>query len=236
MNIIRTIAIAAVLCAAAPDAPAQGFAVNPQPVSSVTGTAADAPSKSELMSRLRRWVALTFEHSDVIDMTDAERGTVVLKWSAPLTQPSQWLTASLSETCVIDLRDGGHYRLQVYTPRISWTVTEASSMLDEMGITNEETMADTRLIAGLSQRVYGGSMDWTADEQLDNIVAAYLEQLNGTQQFRNERDRERGKATDEYRAAERQWRILNDVRRGAEAYNATLVQSLSRALGTPADF
>lgn len=236
MNIFRTLIFAAVVGLGAPVAVGQGFAVDARPVSSVTGTASDSPSKSELLRRLRRWVALTFDRSDVVDLLDADNCTVVLKWSAPLTQPSQWITASLGETCVIDMRDGGRWRLQVYAPRISWAVSETASMLDEMGMTNEEAAADTRLIGGLAQRVYGGSMDWPADETLDKVVAAYLEQLDGTQQFRNDRDRERGRATDEYRAAERQWHILNDVRRGAEQYNTSLVQSLSRALSLPADF
>lgn len=188
------------------------------------------------MARLRRWVALTFDRSDVIDMADDKRGTMVLKWSAPLPQSSKWLNAVLTETCVIDIRPNGRYRLQVFSPRISFGFTEAASLFDEMGLANPEAEADMRLVNGLAQRMYGGSLEWPVDEQLDQIVAAYLEQLNSTQQFRNERDRERGRATDEYRTAEHQWRILHDVRNGAESYNTSLVQSLSRALNTSDDF
>ena len=237
MNIFRTLIIGAALMAGASGiASAQGFATDPRPASSYTGTVADSPSKNELMRRLRRWVALTFDRSDVIDLLDTESGTVVLKWTAPVQLSSQWLQASMSETCVIDLRDGGRWRMQVYAPHITFAASETAAMFDEYGAANEEATADTRLIAGLSQRVYGGSTEWPLDEQFDTVVAAYLEQLNGTQQFRNDRDRERGRSTDEYRAAERQWRILNDARRATETYSTSLLQSLSRALSTPADF
>lgn len=229
--------ILAVLTAAACSlgAAAQGFVVNPQPVSTVSGKV-DGASKSELMSRLKRWVALTFDRSDVIDMTDENAGTVVLKWSAPLQQPSGWLSASLSETCVIDMRDGGAWRLQVYAPRILWAPTETASMLEEMGLSNSEANADNRMIADISKKVFGGSMDWPLGEQVDAVAALYLDQLNGIEQFRNERDKERGKSTDEYRAAERRWRIINDARRGAEQYNLSLAQSLGTALAVPVDF
>lgn len=237
MNNVLKLLVAAVMAASAcGTAAAQTFDVDPQPATTVTGTAAGAPSKDDMLSRVRRWVAITFAGSDVIDMTDPAAGTIVLKWSAPLAQPSQWLTATLSETCVIDLRDGGRWRMQVYSPRISWAITEAATMLDDMGLANPEAAADTRHVSGITQRVYAGSMDWPLDEQLDAVAAAYLEQLNSTQQFRNERDRERGRATDEYRTAERQWRIVNDVRRAAQSYSATLTQSLARAMATTNDF
>lgn len=213
---------------------AQGFVIDPEPVSSVSGTAAGNPSRQEMMSRLRRWVALTFEHSDVIDMVDEAAGTMVLKWSAPVQQPSQWLAAVLSETCVIDVADGGAWQLLIYAPRLSWGLTETAAMLEDAGLVGAEAQADTGLIRGIAKRVYGDSMDWPVDDQLDSVVAAYLEQLNSRQQFRTERDRERGKASDEYRAAERQWRILSEARRAAALYDATLIQSLSRALATPA--
>ena len=234
MNTFRKYIVAAALAAAcALGASAQGFAIDPQPIGSVSGEAAGSPSRQDMMSRLRRWVALTFDRSDVIDLADDAAGTIVLKWSAPLQQASQWLTASLSETCVIDVADGGRWRMQIYSPRISWAPTETAAMLDEMGLANSEAQADNQLIAGLAKRVYSGSMDWPVDEQLDTVVAAYLDQLNRTQQFRSDRDRERGRSTDEYRTAEHQWRILSDARRSADAYAATLVQSLARALASP---
>ncbi|MDE6285430.1 MAG: hypothetical protein K2L99_00350, partial [Muribaculaceae bacterium] len=138
--------------------------------------------------------------------------------------------AALSETCVIDVADGGAWTLQIYAPRLSWGITDTAAMLEDAGLVSAEAQADAGLIRGLAKRVYSDSMDWPVDEQLDNVVGAYLEQLNSRQQFRSERDRERGKASDEYRAAERQWRILSEARRAVELYNATLVQSLSRAM------
>lgn len=232
MNILRK-AITLFLMAAmgVGAAGAQGFAIGPQPVSEVTGSVSDA-SKAELMSRVKRWVALTFDRSDVIDLADPAAGTVVLKWSVPLQQPSQWLAATLSETCVIDMRDDGKWRLQVYSPHISWTATEAASALDELGLTNSEAQADGRLIAGIAKQAFDGSMDWPVGERLDTVANTYLEYLNSIQQFRNDRDKERGRATDEYRSAERQWRIVNDPRRAAATYNATLAQSLATALAT----
>ena len=65
---------------------AQGFAIGPQPVSEVTGSVSDA-SKAELISRVKRWVALTFDRSDVIDLADPVAGTVVLKWGVRLQHP-----------------------------------------------------------------------------------------------------------------------------------------------------
>ncbi|MDE6271010.1 MAG: hypothetical protein K2M12_09195 [Muribaculaceae bacterium] len=235
-SITKKIMMAAIMAITVLSASAQGFPIAPQPESTVHGTAADSPSKQELLSRLRRWVALSFDRSDVVDLIDPEAGTVVLKWSAPLQQPSEWLAPALSETCVIDVRYGGAWRMQIYSPRISWSIPETVGMLDEMGLASGEATADSKLVAGLSQRVYSGNMSWPVDEKLDEVVAAYREQLQNTQQFRNDRDRERGRSTDEYRAAERQWRILSETKRSAAALDATLVQSLSRALATPLDF
>lgn len=229
-NAMKNFVMAVMMAVCALGACAQGFVIDPLPVQTVSGTAAGNPSKQEMMSRLRRWVALTFEHSDVIDMADEGAGTMVLKWSAPVQQPSQWLVAALSETCVIDVADGGRWTLQIYAPRLVWGITDTAAMLEDAGLVSAEAQADTGLIRGVAKRVYADSMEWPVDEQLDTVVAAYLEQLNSRQQFRSERDRERGKASDEYRAAERQWRILSEARRSAELYNATLVQSLSRAM------
>ena len=226
----KKIAVAMVMALCALGTMAQGFAIDPRPVQAVSGTAAGNPTKQEMMSRLRRWVALTFERSDVIDMKDEAAGTMVLKWSAVVPQPSQWLVAALSETCVIDVADGGAWTLQIYSPRLSWGLTDTAAMLEDAGLAGAEAQADMGLIRGLAKRVYSDSMEWPVDEQLDTVVAAYLENLNAKQQFRSDRDRERGKASDEYRAAERQWRILSEARRATELYNATLVQSLSRAM------
>lgn len=221
--------MAAVMLAAAAGAQAQSFVVDPQPVSEVSGKAEGA-TKAEMMSRLRRWVALTFERSDVIDMQDERAGTMVLKWSAPLPQASKWLTATLSETCVIDVSDDGRWRMQVYAPRVTWATTETADVYNELGMPNQEAEADKALVSGVGRRVYEGASEWPVDDRLDEIDAAYLAQLQATTQFRNDKDRERGRATDEYRSMEHAWRIFHDVRRGVEQYKATLVQSLARSL------
>lgn len=228
-NLYRLI-VAAALAVLVLDASAQQFAVNPQPYSRTAGTAAGNPSRQELMSRVRRWVALTFERSDVIDMADERAGTIVLKWSAPLPQASRWLAAALSETCVIDVEDGGAFRLAVYSPRVTFATTEAADLYNELGVVNPEAEADRNFITGLGKRVYDGAAEWPVDSRLDDIVAAYLGQLDSTAQFRNERDRERGRATEEYRNAEHAWRIVHDVRRGIESYHSTLLQSLASFL------
>lgn len=230
---IKKIVLAAGLmmaAAAAPEATAQAFDVDPQPATTVSGRAADAPGKGEMLSRIKRWVAIVFDDSKVIDMVDPDAGTIVLRWSAPLQQPSQWLAPRMSETCVIDVADDGRWSMEVYSPRIAWAMTEAAGMYDDLGVPNAEAEADSRLISSVSKTVYDGSTEWPIDERLDTVAAAYLEQLQATPQFRNDRDRERGRATDEYRAAERQWRILNEARRSAASYSATLTQSLARAL------
>lgn len=230
-SIYRILFLILLVCACAPtDVSAQAFAVTHKPYMETSGTAAGSPSRAELMSRLRLWVALTFDRSDVIDMTDERTGTMVLKWSAPVPQASKWLTAAMSETCVIDVADGGAFRLRVYAPRVTFATTERADMLNELGMMNAEAEADRNLITGLGQRVYGGAAEWPVDERLDDIVNAYLEQLQATQQFRNDRDRERGRATDEYRAVEHAWRIVHDVRQGVQQYHATLVQSLATGL------
>ena len=214
---------------------AQGFAIGPQPVSEVTGSVSDA-SKAELISRVKRWVALTFDRSDVIDLADPVAGTVVLKWSVPLQQPSEWLAPTHSETCVIDVRDDGKWRLQVFYPRIAWSPSEVATTLEELGAGSYAAEQDARFISDIAKKSFAGSMEWPVGEQLDSVAAGLLEQLSTIQQFRNDRDKERGRSTGEYRDAERRWRIVNDPRRAAATYNATLAQSLATALATASTF
>lgn len=232
MNILRKAITLLILAATgAGAAAAQGFAISPRPLTQVSGSVSGA-DKAELLSRVKRWVALTFDRSDVIDLVDPDAGTIVLKWSVPLQQPSEWLAATLSETCLIDVRDDGTWRLQVYYPRIAWAPSEAAAAFEELGATNYEARDDARFIADIAKESFAGSMEWPVGEQLDSVAATHLQHLAGTQQFRSDRDKERGRATSDYRAAERRWRIINEPRRAAATYNTTLAQSLAAALTT----
>ncbi|MDE6137282.1 MAG: hypothetical protein K2F97_07400, partial [Muribaculaceae bacterium] len=159
---------------------------------------------------------------------------IVLKWSVPVSQPSEWLTPTLGETCVIDIRDDGTWRLRVYYPRIAWAPSEAAVAFDELGAPNYEAREDTRFISDIAKASFSGSMEWPVGEQLDSVAATHLRQLAAVQQFRSDRDKERGRATADYRAAERRWHIINEPRRAAATYHATLAQSLAAALASSA--
>ena len=111
-----------------------------------------------------------------------------------------------------------------------------ATTLEELGAGSYAAEQDARFISDIAKKSFAGSMEWPVGEQLDSVAAGLLEQLSTIQQFRNDRDKERGRSTGEYRDAERRGRIVNDPRRAAATYNATLAQSLATALATASTF
>lgn len=188
-------------------------------------------SKDDMWHNLRRWVSLTFDRSDVIDMEDAGRGTMIVKWACPVKAASEFIDPVVSATYQIDVREG-RYRVRCLAPKISFRIVRPVGF-DEYTPLNS---ADINLITGLAQRFYGGSLDWPVDETYDNILNAYVEYLDGTPKYRSDRDREKGKVSDEWKTAEHNWKVLHDVREGLDNLNASMLESLNKSLTANDDF
>ena len=110
-------------------------------------------SKQDQWHNLRRWVALTFDNSNVIDMEDPERGTMVIKWSCPIKLDSECIGATAVSTYVIDVRDG-KYRLQRINPRISFQFSRPDIYEEFDQARSERITADFRLINGVASRMF----------------------------------------------------------------------------------
>lgn len=192
-------------------------------------------SKSDQWHNLKRWVALTFDKSDVIDMEDAERGTMVIKWSYPVTLDSDFISAAVVATYLVDVRDG-KYRLRKISPRVNFQFIRPAGIEGYDSEMIERANSDIRLLNGLAKKFYGGSFEWPVDEAYDEIVAAYLEYLDSTEKYRSDRDRERNKVSDEWRGAEHSWQLLNAVRRTYREIDASMTASLDSALRQNDDF
>lgn len=188
-------------------------------------------SKDDMWHNLRLWVSLTFDRSDVIDMEDADRGTMIVKWACPVKVASEFIDPVVSATYQIDVRDG-KYRVRCLAPKVSFRIVRPAGFDEYMPLNS----ADINLITGLAQRFYGGSLDWPFGETYDNILNAYVEFLDGTTKYRSDRDREKGKVSDEWKTAEHNWKLLHDVKGGLDNLNATMLESLNKSLTANDDF
>lgn len=186
-------------------------------------------SKKELWYNLRKWVSLTFDSSDVIDMEDPDHGTMIIKWSCGVKQTSEFINSSVSGILQIDVRDG-KYRIRSINPRVALQFKKPSSV--EM--LNDESISiandDIRLISSIANKFYDGQLEWDINDDYRKIVAAYLEHASDIRQYKSERDRERNRVNKEWISAQRDWSILNDVLKGYETLNKTMTGSLSQAL------
>ena len=192
-------------------------------------------SKEDQWHNLRRWVALTFDRSNVIAMEDAERGTMVIKWSCPVAMPSDFVAANVAMTYVVDVRDG-KYRLQRINPRVNYQFTrpEVTDYYDTALST--QATADMKLINDIARRFYDGTFEWPVNEQYDQIAAAYLEEAGSVEQYRNDREREKGKISDEWRRAQRNWSLVSKPLLTLKQLDASMIASLAKSLSVNDDF
>lgn len=192
-------------------------------------------SKNDQWHNLRRWVSLTFDRSNVIDMEDAERGTMIIKWSCPVAMSSDYVSAAVSMTYVIDVRDG-KYRLQRLNPRITYQLArpDAAEFFD--GSMSASATADIKLISDLSRQYFDSSLEWPVNDRYEDIAAAYLAQTSAIPQYRNDRDREKGRISDEWKRAERDWSIIGKPYTTLRQLDASMLASLAKALSTNDDF
>lgn len=192
-------------------------------------------NKNDQWHNLKRWVALTFDNSSVIDMEDAERGTMVIKWSCPIAMPSDFVGASAVMTYVIDVRDG-KYRIQRLNPRIIYQLSRPDIYDDFDNDRVNSATADIRLITNVSRQLFDGALEWPVNEKYADLAQAYSNEAGSTPQYRNDRDRERGKINDDWRRAERNWRLINKPRLTLLQLDASMSSSLDSALRHNDDF
>ena len=188
-------------------------------------------SKDDMWHNLRLWVSLTFDRSDVIDMEDAGHGTMVVKWACPVKVSSEFIEPVVSATYLIDVRDG-RYRVRCLSPKVTFNIVRPSGFDDYTPLTAPEI----NLVTGLSRRFYAGGLEWPIDETYDNIMNAYVEYLDGTTKYRSDRDREKGKVSDEWKTAEQNWKLLHDVKSGLENLNSSMLGPLEKMLTANDDF
>lgn len=192
-------------------------------------------SKNDQWHNLKKWVSLTFDSSSVIDMQDDERGTMIIKWSCPVKLESEYISANVISTYVIDVRDG-KYRLQRINPRISFQFSrpDVYETLDPERA--EQATSDIRLINGIATRVYEGAFEWPVNERYDELVDACRDIVGSTPQYRTDRDRDKGKISDEWRKAEHNWKLLRTPLVTLKNLDASMVESLNKALKENDDF
>lgn len=200
---------------------------------SVTGTT--ALSQKDQWHNLRRWVSLTFDRSNVIDMEDAERGTMIIKWSCPVQLPSEFIAATVQLTYVIDVRDG-KYRLQKLNPRVSYQMMRPDFTSEFDTDRANAANSDIKLINGASRSFFDGSYEWPAGERYEQLAADFLAEASSTPQYRNDRDRERGKISDDWRHAEHNWKLIAKPLITLRQLDTTMTASLSEALRNNDDF
>ena len=235
MKLSRLMIALAAAAMLTPAASAQSRATTLPDAKETVQTAHTSLTREEQWHNLRRWVSLTFDRSNVIDMEDAERGTMIIKWSCPVQIPSDFINASVQLTYVIDVRDG-KYRIQRLNPRVSYQILRPD-VYD--GFDSERTAAassDIQLINAIARHSFDGLYDWPADEKYEQIVLDFLATASATPQYRNERDRERGKINDDWRKAEHNWKLVAKPLLTLRQLDNTMSASLDEALKTKDDF
>lgn len=228
--ILTTLVLAVFICSSIAAAQSAELSQSGETITSSTTL-----SKEDQWHNLKRWVALTFDNSSVIDMEDPERGTMVIKWSCPIKLNTDYVTATGISTYVIDVRDG-KYRLQRINPRIAFQFVRPD-IYDEFDAGRaEQATSDIRLINGIATRMYGGSLDWPTDEKYDEVIDAYRQLLATVPQYRNDRDKERGKLNDEWKKAEHNWQLIRLPLNTFRQLDASMLHSLDNALKHNDDF
>ena len=99
-----------------------------------------------------------------------------------------------------------------------------------------QATADMKLINDIARRFYDGTFEWPVNEQYDQIAAAYLEEAGSVEQYRNDREREKGKISDEWRRAQRNWSLVSKPILTLKQLDASMIASLAKALSVNDDF
>ena len=193
-----------------------------------------AGSKSKLFSELRRWAALTFESSDMVDLADPEIGTMVIKWNIPVKQPSQYITMTLTGMYVIDVRDG-KYRFRTMRPKL---YIEPIQVIDDTFSPAEiaRAQSDISFAATVAQNYFNGSREWPMGADFRKLNADITEELSQIPQYKNDKDREKAKTSPEWLEAERRWRMVNNPLKTYDSLNASMSSSLKNAMNRKDDF
>ncbi len=192
-------------------------------------------SRKDQWHNLKRWVSMTFDRSNVIDMEDAERGTMIIKWSCPVQLPSDFVSAIVQQTYVIDVRDG-KYRLQKVNPRVSYQFSRPDLYEDYDASRANMAANDIKIINSAAKRLFDSTYDWPVNDQYEQLAADYLSIASGTPQYRNDRDRERGKVNEDWIRAEHNWKLVAKPLLTLRQLDATMTASLDNALKTYDDF
>lgn len=192
-------------------------------------------TQKEQWHNLRRWVSLTFDRSNVIDMEDAERSTMIIKWSCPVQIPSDFINATVQLTYVIDVRDG-KYRIQRLNPRVNYQMLRPD-VYDSFDSERTATASsDIQLINAIARHTFDGMYDWPVDDKYEQLVIDFLGTASSTPQYRNDRDRERGKINDDWRKAEHNWKLVAKPLLTLRQLDNTMSASLDEALKTKDEF
>lgn len=192
-------------------------------------------TQKEQWHNLRRWVSLTFDRSNVIDMEDADRGTMIIKWSCPVQVPSDFINASVHMTYVIDVRDG-KYRIERLNPRVSYQINRPDIYDNLDADRAASASSDIQLINAIARKSFDGLYEWPVDEKYEQIVTDFLTTASSVPQYRNDRDRERGKINDDWRKAEHYWKLISKPLLTLRQLDNTMTASLMEALKTNDDF
>lgn len=235
MKLSRLITALIAFAMLSPAASAQSRAAAMPDAKVTTQTAHTDLTQKEQWHNLRRWVSLTFDRSNVIDMEDAERGTMVIKWSCPVQIPSDFINASVQLTYVIDVRDG-KYRLQRLNPRVSYQILRPEVYDSFDSDRAAAASSDIQLINAIARHSFDGVYEWPVDETYEQIVSDFLATASSTPQYRNDRDRERGKISDDWRKAEHNWKLVAKPLLTLRQLDNTMSASLDEALKTKDDF
>lgn len=203
------------------------------PISALTETTVSATtlSREQQWRNLKLWVSMTFDKSDVIDMEDSASGTMVIKWAYPVNLKSESVRASAFMTYVVDVKDG-KYRIQRLNPHILFEPLFDSNV----GAIFENNVGDLNLVKGFANAVFAGSYDWPANENYDLVIDNCREKLASIPQYRNERDRERGKIDSDWSKAERSWQLVRTPLVTLKQLDASMSKSLEYMLNNTDDF
>jgi hypothetical protein len=190
-------------------------------------------TKAQMWHNLRQWVSLTFENKDVIDMEDAETGTMILKWMCPVKQRSSFIVSNVSATYVIDIRDG-KYRVMLHSPRAIMSQNVPENVW-EIG-KGPRASHDIKQLINISNNYMNSKLEWAIDAKLTSVDEYLFEKLSSIEQYKSERDKERNNINSEWTDAQQEWSIVHDVITGMRDLNNTMLSSLQQALTIADDF
>lgn len=193
--------------------------------------------KDAMWNNLNIWVSITFNKSkNVIDYEDKDAGKMILKFnhnfggkSFLVNSGSVKLEARYLVT--VDVKDN---KFRYTSPNGSVAISLGniySNMKDMSSSELRKSADDLEWMVEISRKYFNESLEWTIDENFDEIIQEFNDELSALPQTNK-----KGKPNPEWEALNRRIEFLHDVKNGYYSIINNVLASLVEGITSSDDF